>query len=335
MRLLMGIALLLELAASAEAAPAPPPVLAPYIVDGQFQPKDFAWLRGAFPEAPPAERQAFEQIDQWRKACAASDREQIVSELTAMGVAADKAELWTPRDPLCGTVSIPDLRRFKSYAELQAADASAKPIADSFLYAVKLADETRLTATSRGESIRFRTIGEQMLRKALSWGDATQSGAPPLAPLVKTMVELRLSIAMSKQDHANTEWLKKLVDAEGWPKISSVGKEASQSAWLLVQHADGDPPFQLKALRLMGPLVEANEVDKSNYAYLYDRVMLKIAGKQRYGTQMTCRAGKRVPQPLESDSALNSRRVEAGLPPLSEYLAMMQKAFGDCPPDPR
>jgi hypothetical protein len=63
--------------------------------------------------------------------------------------------------------------------------------------------------------------------------------------------------------------------------------------------------------------------------------MLKITGKQRYGTQMTCNAGKRLPQPLESDSALRSRRVEAGLPAMSEYLAMMQKAFGDCPPDRR
>jgi hypothetical protein len=331
----MAIALALGMPAIAKAAPAPPLVLAPYIADGQFEPKDFAWLKGAFPEATIGERAAFEQINGWLKDCAAFDRKQIVSELTAMGVAADEADIWTPRDPVCGAVSMPNLRSFKSYAELNAADTSAKPIADSFLYAVKLADETRLTATSRGESYRFRTIAEQMLRKGLSWGEGSQSGASPLAPLIKTMVRHRLGIAMAQQDHANTEWLKKLVDAEGWPTISAHGKEASQSAWLLVQHADADPPFQLKALRLMEPLAKAGEVDKSNYAYLYDRVMLKITGKQRYGTQMTCRAGKRLPQPLESDSALNSRRVEAGLPTMLEYLTMTQKAFGDCPPDRR
>lgn len=119
----------------------------------------------------------------------------------------------------------------------------------------------------------------------------------------------------------------------GWPKISTVGEEASRSAWLLVQHADADPPFQLRALRLMEPLVASGEVSKSDYAYLYDRVMLKIAGKQRYGTQATCRGGNRVPQPLESESSVDSRRAEVGLPPISEYLALMQNQFGNCPPE--
>jgi hypothetical protein len=175
-------------------------------------------------------------------------------------------------------------------------------------------------------------VTEQMLRKGISWGVGSQASAPPLSAPVKMMVEQRIGIAIAERDHANTEWLKRMIEKNGgWPKTSAVGHEASQSAWLLVQHADADPPFQLRALRLMEPLVAGGEVDKSNYAYLYDRVMLKIAGKQRYGTQMTCRDGKRVAQPLESDSALETRRAEAGLPPFSEYLDMMQKAFGDCP----
>jgi hypothetical protein len=35
----------------------------------------------------------------------------------------------------------------------------------------------------------------------------------------------------------------------------------------------------------MEPLVAQGEVTKQNYAYLYDRIMLKLAGKQRYATQ--------------------------------------------------
>ncbi len=43
----------------------------------------------------------------------------------------------------------------------------------------------------------------------------------------------------------------------------------------------------------MEPLILSGEVSKGDYAYLYDRVMLKISGKQRYGTQAMCLDGKR------------------------------------------
>ncbi|MEO6361501.1 MAG: DUF6624 domain-containing protein [Sphingomicrobium sp.] len=331
---MLWMALPFGVPASASTAPAPPSVLAPYVVNGRFEARDLNWVRGAFPEASAAEKAAYEQVNQWRDECAASDRTAVLNELAAMGVAVDQATTTTPRDPLCASLMMPDLRQFKSFAELQAADVVARPISESFLYAVKLAEESSLP-TSLSEALRFRTQSEQMLRKAVFWGEGSQNGAPPLAPLVKAVVESRLGVAMGQRDRVNTEWLKKIVKAEGWPKISVVGKEASQSAWLLVQHADADPPFQLHALRLMDRLVATGEVDKSNYAYLYDRVMLKVSGIQRYGTQMTCRGGKRVPQPLESESTVESRRSELGLTPMSEYMALMQSQFGDCPPDRR
>jgi hypothetical protein len=334
MKLTMWIAAALGLPTAGAAVPPPPAVLSPYVVDGRFLPHDFNWLRGAFPGASPAERTAFEQVNTWKNDCFAADQRAVLGELSKMGVAVERAAITTPRDPLCSSVSIPDLRQFKSFEDLQAADAAAKPIAESFLYAVKLADESLLLGPTLGDALRNRPVTEQMLRRATSWGMESQGSAPPLSAPVKMMVEQRIGMAIAERDHANTEWLKRMIDKSGgWPKISAVGREASQSAWLLVQHADADPPFQLRALRLMEPLVAGGEVDKSNYAYLYDRVMLKIAGKQRYGTQMTCRAGKRVAQPLESESELKTRRVEAGLPPFSEYLDMMKKAFGDCPPE--
>jgi hypothetical protein len=56
-------------------------------------------------------------------------------------------------------------------------------------------------------------------------------------------------------------------------------------------------------------------------AYLYDRITLKLTGKQRYGTQLTCIDGHLVPQSLEEDTAsLDEYRKNVGLPPLSEYL---------------
>lgn len=331
-QVVLGIVIALLVSTSTSAVPAPPSVLAPYVVNGRIDDRDLNWARGAFPEASGDEKAAFKQVAQWTNDCFASDRADVLRELAGMGVAVDGATTTTPRDPLCASLRMPDLRQFKSFAELDAANVTAKPIAESFLYAVKLAEES-VTPTSLSEALRFRTVGEQMLRKAAFWGQGVQNGAPRLTPKVSAMVESRIGVAMGQRDRANTEWLKKIVKAEGWPKISTVGKEASRSAWLLVQHADADPPFQLQALRLMEPLVATGEVDKSSYAYLYDRVMLKVSGKQRYGTQMTCRGGKRIPQPLESESNVERHRAEVELSPLSEYMALMLSQFGDCPPD--
>ena len=81
----------------------------------------------------------------------------------------------------------------------------------------------------------------------------------------------------------------------------------------------------------MEPLVGLGEVSKQNYAYLYDRVMLKISGKQRYATQMTCTGGHYVPLPLEEAAAVTHRRADAGLTPMPEYLQQMRTMAGDCP----
>ena len=74
------------------------------------------------------------------------------------------------------------------------------------------------------------------------------------------------------------------------------------------------------------------DVAKGDYAYLYDRVMLKITGKQRYATQATCDNGKRVPQPLEDEKAVDRLRADVGLAPVAGYLAAMDQTYGRCPP---
>ena len=154
--------------------------------------------------------------------------------------------------------------------------------------------------------------------------------APRLSPDGKAVLSARIGVAMTAADHANTEWLRGIVVNEGWPKISAVGQPASDAAWLLVQHADADPAFQLQALRLMEPLLASGEINPRNYAYLYDRVMLKLTGKQRYATQFTCKSGKRVPQPLEQEEAVDRLRAQAKLEPYRGALARMDQTYGAC-----
>src|SRR6185503_10085090 len=49
----------------------------------------------------------------------------------------------------------------------------------------------------------------------------------------------------------NSERLAAIIDDVGWPSERLVGAEAAWSAWLVVQHAIGEPDFQRHALGLL------------------------------------------------------------------------------------
>lgn len=126
--------------------------------------------------------------------------------------------------------------------------------------------------------------------------------------------------AMARVDAANTARLKEIVAKEGWPTVSMVGADGSAAAWLLAQHADRDRAFQADVLARIAKLLDAGEVTRKNYAYLYDR----INDPQRFGTQGTCVEPTRwVPRPIEDEASVDARRAEAGLPPMAEYIVFI------------
>lgn len=129
----------------------------------------------------------------------------------------------------------------------------------------------------------------------------------------------RLVERMQAIDRENTEWLKSVVREHGWPGRSLVGRDGSDAAWLLVQHADHDAPFQRECLDLLTEAVAKGEGDQRNLAYLTDRVMLKERGVQRYGTQFRYGPEGPEPQPLEDPERVDELRATIGLDPLSEY----------------
>lgn len=129
-------------------------------------------------------------------------------------------------------------------------------------------------------------------------------------------------------DAKNTKWLKGVIEKYGWPTAKLVGKDGASAAWLLVQHADAEPKFQRRCLDLMAKLPKA-EVSQTNLAYLTDRVLLAEGKKQLYATQFTLVDGKWKPRPLEDEENVDKRRAEAGLPPMAEYIKMIEKMYGD------
>lgn len=332
-RLLLTIPLLIAAASSPREDP--PAVLAPYVNDGSFEPGDYRWLRGQFDGATPADKAADAAVLAWRARCRTADLAQTRAELASMGVSAGASLDSVPyRTMLCGQVaSLPENMDLRDWDRFSRDVAIVRPIAQAFLAAVRFAETSAGARTpALADLLRARIVGEQTLRRGLNWADGGGSAAEPLplTPQQKGILGAQIAIAAKQRDHANTEWLKGVVTSQGWPTRSKVGDAASRTAWLLVQHADADPAFQLRALRLMEPLVAKGEVDRKNYAYLYDRVMLKLVGRQRYATQLTCRAGHYVPQPLEDARTVEARRRSIGLDTLSDYAARLAKDMGPC-----
>src|SRR5262249_37713821 len=124
----------------------------------------------------------------------------------------------------------------------------------------------------------------------------------------------------TKIDSANTAELKKLLKQYDWITISKFGEKADRDAWLLVQHADLDVPFQKEILKKLTILVKKGETFKQNFAYLHERVAVADKRPQRYGTQGRCTGPQQwEPNELESPADVNKLRAEVGLNTLEDY----------------
>jgi hypothetical protein len=137
-------------------------------------------------------------------------------------------------------------------------------------------------------------------------------------------------------DAAHEARIRQLLAARSeWFRISEVGRDAAKAAFLIVQHA-GDLGLQKAALAKMEPLLASDDINKSDYALLWDRVAIREGRPQRYGTQGTaCDNGKFVvPRDVEDPAGLDARRAAVGLPPMSVYLDVLNKTYGRCEAPP-
>ncbi len=126
-------------------------------------------------------------------------------------------------------------------------------------------------------------------------------------------------------DRRNTDQLKQIIEEIGWPTISRVGKEGSSNAWLLAQHADHDPQFQKRCLKLM-KLEPEGEVDKANIAFLEDRLAVSEERPQLYGTQFfKSPEGQWQPFQILDEKDIEQRRKAMGLETFVENQKRIQR----------
>lgn len=149
---------------------------------------------------------------------------------------------------------------------------------------------------------------------------ALMGGVPPLQ---RVGAEARLDRRLLDVDVDNAARLSPLLDRHGWTNISDFGAEADRAAWRVVQHADGQPELQARALLVLEGLAEVGETDPAHYAYLADRVAVGRGEPQPFGTQGRCAGqGQWVPHAVRDPEGVDSRRAAMGLPPMAEYTAL-------------
>jgi len=132
-----------------------------------------------------------------------------------------------------------------------------------------------------------------------------------------------LAVDEARSIRENAEWLKSVLAEIGWFDIRIYGEEASQAAWLLIQHADHDPAWQRSMLAVLEPKVSNGDFQGRYFAYLSDRIAMNSSSPQRFGTQGRC-VGPGDWQPFtvaEPSAALDARRQAVGLEPIGEYRA--------------
>jgi hypothetical protein len=312
-----------------------PDVLKPYIVNGELKTDDFGWMRGAFDGASEQEKADTEAIKIWLSDCMTQAKSAAVTELASIGFNNPVLDDVPIGPALCGSVATYNgmSQSTKSWAEFTDSEPKARLYFSIYKQGAEIARQHSAYEPKWGSEdawdLLTATIMEQVYRSGHGWSN--MEGNPKIDRALEPYFHAHLGNAMQKQDRKNTEMLKAMVQKSGWPSISIVGPRASGNAWLLVQHADHDPAFQLKALRLMEPLAARGEVSKRNYAYLYDRIMLKLNGKQRFGTQFGgCDGSAYKLRPLEDEANVEALRKSHDLEPLGDYKKSMVKSFGPC-----
>jgi len=125
-------------------------------------------------------------------------------------------------------------------------------------------------------------------------------------------------------DEANLAALLAMLPPEGWFTIGKYGRAGSQAAFLIVQHAN--PDQWRRFMPVLERLAAQGEVSGGDYALMYDRLALSEKRLQRYGSQMTCQAGRFAPAPTEDPDHIDERRAALHMGPYKDYLALYAAA---------
>ena len=130
-------------------------------------------------------------------------------------------------------------------------------------------------------------------------------------------------------DSLNFLIIKEWFEEYGYLGYEKVGKISSNNFWLLIQHADQYPEFQARVLAQMKIEAEKGNASLVDFAYLTDRVKINSGQLQIYGTQMQLNSTGTSYEPklVTEPEKLNERRKQIKLPPIEDYIKIMNERY--------
>lgn len=134
------------------------------------------------------------------------------------------------------------------------------------------------------------------------------------------------AVAYQRVIRSNFPAIEKIFRQFGFPGYALAGRKTSEQYFLLVQHSDFNPEFQLKVLKSMKKEVLKQNASGQNFAFLTDRVEINFGRPQIYGTQVIMGRNTQI-KPCVDPNKLNERRHSIGLPTIEEYLEKCNEVF--------
>ncbi len=128
-------------------------------------------------------------------------------------------------------------------------------------------------------------------------------------------------------DKINLPKLKHIINQDRFPTTAMVGLDGVQAAFLLTTHADSDPSFQAKILKIVTPRLRTHEMDGNQYALLTDRVLVAQGKKQRYGTQFEGNGDQLKPKPIQDEAHVDERRRALALISMENYTCVLHAVY--------
>ena len=123
----------------------------------------------------------------------------------------------------------------------------------------------------------------------------------------------------------NAMTLDEIIKSIGYPTVDKVGVEASEAAWLVIQHAISMPSFMKNCLKLLEEAVGKGEANPIQLAYLSDRIAVYEERPQLYGTSFDWDInGELNPKPYDNLIMVNKRRKSLGLNTVEEQTKVMR-----------
>lgn len=258
-----------------------------------------------------------------------SDRIGVDINAQALAVLADEVNYRHDGTQLFGSLLCDDDGEVKTCPLITAADAN--PLRDQF--GLDMLDEYIKDAR---EALRSgQKLDDFIFKYPLAMRPETPSD-PRLAGFLKKMFQedqlARKSgnhTAVVRTDAAHLPILKNIFTSHGFPNASQVGRSGVLHFFVLVDHADKDPDFQMTALRQAKHLLGAGGLRRQDYATLCDRIRVNQGLKQIYGTQVEKIGGHYKIRAVADPGKLDRRRISMGLLPAKQYLKMLEESSAD------